>query len=294
MKCKLLAFPALLLALAGCGPQNNAGSSVATNRVSVPALPIIQDAVRALYPTFNGKDVPVLANHLCTLASGGMTQEQGNAELAKLGVNPAILSHKSNDALGLLVNGDSAGQATACAAYHAVSALRPLDPAQVMRPVAQKPEAVAKEGDAKKEERGAEQKPDAKVQPTVELDYTALGNVAALRIAEIRTNADIFAQIASQLGATPGLRESDYRSRAIALFGKLAPHYLDDLKRQVPPANTLYRLDHLSNDQLTFSADIGLRYDATAMDGAVLIRDGQLWFGRGVILGKEYYLPVTF
>lgn len=293
MKLKLLAYPALLLALAGCGPHEAAGPSSANSRLSVPALPVIQDAVRSLYPTFNGKNVPALVQQLCALANGGVTAEQNKARLLALGINPAGLPASSPDAVTLLVNADTAGQATACAAYHAVSALKPIDPTDILRPSAGVSENIAKGDGALNGGRGAKGGNGTGSNSSVELDTLAAERLMALRVAQSRANADIFALIARRLATTPGLSESDYRNRAAKLFGELAPRYLDDLKQQIPPAGTRYRLDRLTPEQFAFSSDSGLRYVVSKVDGVSLSRDGQLWFGRGVMLGRTYYLPVS-
>ncbi|MDR3004095.1 MAG: PHP domain-containing protein [Acidovorax sp.] len=72
-----------------------------------------------MLPTFNGRRVPVLVNQLCALAQGQITQQQSDAQLQRRGINAASLPRAGEDALPLLVNGDRAGQAAACAAAHA-------------------------------------------------------------------------------------------------------------------------------------------------------------------------------
>ncbi|MCE4069296.1 MULTISPECIES: hypothetical protein [Pseudomonas] len=293
MNSKSLVFSALLLTLAGCGPQGGSGSALAAHPVSVPALPVIQEAVRSLYPTFNGRSAPVLAHQLCSLANGGVTAEQNSAQLKKLGIDPTSLPHQGNDAMALLVNGDTAAQAAACAAYHAVSALAPVNPEEFMRPGAATSPASLSAGGAGKAASEEASTGAAKAESDARLDNVALSRLMDLRLAQSRANADIFALIAGRLAATPGLIESDYRSRAAKMFAELAPRYLDDLKQQIPPASTRYRLNRLTAEQFSFSSDTGLSYQVSKRDGVMLTRFGQPWLGRGVILGKNYYLSMT-
>lgn len=293
MNSKSLVFSAVLLTLAGCGPHEGSGAGPSAHSVSMPALPVIQEAVRSLYPTFNGRSVPALVHQLCSLANGGVTAEQNSAQLRKLGIDPTSVPHQGNDALALLVNGNTAAQAAACAAYHAVSALTPVAPEDFMRPHETTPQAARSVADARKVAGEETRKSEVKADSSVTLDSVALGRLMDLRIAQSRANADVFALIAGRLAATPGLTESDYRSSAAKLFAELAPRYLNDLKQHIPPASTRYRLDRLTSDQFSFSSDTGLRYDVSKREGVVLKRYGQLWLGRGVILGKNYYLSTT-
>ncbi|WP_152224254.1 hypothetical protein [Pseudomonas sp. SCB32] len=279
MNYKLLALPALLLSLAACGPQGpSGGAATSAERVSVPALPVIQEAVRALYPTFNGKRIPVLVNHLCLLAQGQMTPQQSAAQLAQYGIDAARLPLKSADATALLVNGDRAAQAEACAAAQASAALTPLNPDDVMR--SQPPGNAS--GDKK-----------AGGEPARVIDQAVLGRLLSLKLGQARADADTFAIIATRLSATPGLTEPEYRQQAQAIFRELAPGYLARLKQQMQAQDTQYRLERLEHNRLTFTTNSGTRYDASTSDGLTLLHYGQPWYGRGMLLGMDYRLQVA-
>lgn len=276
MNFKLLALPALLLSLSACGPQ---GVSVApaSEWVRVPALPLVQEAVRSLSPTFNGKRIPVLIDHLCSLSQGQMSQEQSDSQLARIGIDADKLPRESEDAIALLVNGDRVGQTTACAAAQASAALTPLNPADVLR----------------SSSSGRTGSGETAGSPKREVDQVILGRLLTLKAAQARTDADFFAIIAARLSASPGLTESEYRSQAQAIFREIAPRYLDRLKQQSSGQDIRYNLERLENDRLAFSSNAGVRYSLSAADGLIVTHYGQLWYGRGKLLGMDYSLQVS-
>ncbi|MBB4864079.1 hypothetical protein HNP46_002943 [Pseudomonas nitritireducens] len=274
MNIKHLALPAVILVLAGCGPQGVSTSPAATRGwVSVPALPLIQDAVRDLSPTFNGKRIPVLISQLCALGAGQVSQQQADAKLTQLGIDAKALSRDGKDAIALLVNGDRAGQLTACAAAQATAGLTPLNPGDVMR---SQPASADK---------------NAKAEQVV--DQAVLGRLLSQKVGQARANADIFAIIAARLSATPGLTEEQYRSQAQGMFRELAPDYLRRMNQLLPPEDTRYTLLKLDYSQLAFTTDTGLRYELSTSDGLMLMNNGQLWYGKGQLLGADYGLHMV-
>ncbi|WP_447749140.1 hypothetical protein [Pseudomonas nicosulfuronedens] len=285
MKLKLVALPALLAVLAGCEQPGFSGMRpAANNRVGVPALSLVQEAVRSLAPTFSGKRIPLLENQLCALAQGQITAAQNAAQLAKLGVDASRLPRRSTDALALLVNGDRAGQLTACAAAQANAAFLLPNPAELMRTVSVAPT------DAK-----TDAKADAKAKPAEarrEIDQQAVNQMLSVKLSQGRANAEVFAVIASRLSALPGLSEADYRARAQAMFGELAPAYLTRQQQLRPAAGTHFQLDQLDANQLAFRTDTGFRYQLSSSDGLSLRNYGQLWYGKGLLLGANYRLQV--
>ncbi|WP_236201068.1 hypothetical protein [Pseudomonas pseudonitroreducens] len=279
MNSKFLAFPAFFVALAGCGPQSvSPEQALANGWVSVPTLPLVQDAVRSLAPTFNGKQIPVLVDHLCALGEGRITPQQNVAELARLGIDVARLPRESTDALALLGNGDRAGQLAACAADQASAAFVPLKPSEVLHV---QPAANAGDGKAKGDDS----------QPAI--DQQAVSRLLSLKLSQARADSDIFAIIASRLAALPGLSEPDYRARAQAMFRELAPSYLARQKQLAPAPDTRYRLDHLDHDQLTFRTNTGVSFDLSTSEGLTFRNYGQLWYGKGTLLGTSYRLQVA-
>jgi hypothetical protein len=294
MNVKLLAVPALALALGGCRlPLENEAKPASPDWVGVPALPIIQDAVRELLPTFNGRRVPVLVNQLCALAQGQITQPQSDAQLQRLGLNAASLPRTGEDALPLLVNGDRAGQAAACAAAQAVAALTPLNPQEIMKPVpAAAGEKVDKVGKNSKEPK-VELQAGAGQQQQWAVDYDVASRLFSVRVAQARANAETFALIANRLAAMPGLSEQEYREQARALFREMAPTYLRRVQQQMPVKDARYQISHLDDKQLSFTSDYGVRYEVSATDGLTLKQYGQLWYGRGLLLGSNYRLQVS-
>lgn len=288
--------------LAGCGQGEPSKAQVQAGWVSTPALPIIKEAVRSLSPTFNGKRVPVLVNQLCLLAAGQVSAEQNRAQLASMGFVPEQMPHQGGDGLALLVNGDRAAQATACAAYQASAALVPVNPQELMRDVVTKPKVAtpstaedkahtSKEHTQKGE---AESPAVARAEHERELDPQALNRLLPLRMAQARADADIFAYIAQRLAEQPGLSVAQYGDQARRLFATLAPSYLRLVQQHLPAASATMRLNQLDAYHLSFDSDEGARYSAASFGGMTLEQDGQLWLGRGLIQGTDYRVQATY
>lgn len=293
MKLRVLVVAICSVAgLTGCGQGEAAKAPSHAGLVSTPALPIIKEAVRSLSPTFNGKRVPVLVNQLCALAQGQVTAEQNRAQLTALGLAPDQLPRQGNDGLALLVNGDRAAQATACAAYQAAAAMVPVNPQELMRDALPKVDNAEKHAPAEKD--GAEKRTVAATKPERELDPQALNRFLPLRLAQSRANADVFAYIAQRLSEQPGLSVVQYRDQARQLFASLAPAYPKLVQHHMPGANVTMRLNRLDTYNLSFDSDEGAQYSASSFGGMTLEQDGQLWLGRGLIQGTDYRVQANY
>lgn len=281
MKLKpLLAALLIGASLAGCefpAQQSQAKAPIPLNWVSVPALPIIEDAAMSLAPTFQGKRTEQFMPQICGMARGELTQEQVNDQLAKMGIDSTRIPRQSQDATALLVNGDRAAQATACAAYQATDVLMAVNAKAFLK-------AVPAPGD-----KSAEKAPSQ-----LQLDDKALAGLLPIKVAQARSNADIFALIAENLQRTPGLSVTEYRERARELFGRLAPAYIARVPAKMPPANTGYQLIRLDDGRLDFSSNIGVRFDYSTGDGLVLTQNGVVWYGKGQLLGQDYRLQAAY
>ncbi|MCJ1888075.1 hypothetical protein LNN38_24700 [Pseudomonas sp. LA21] len=254
-------------------------------RLNLPALPIIRNAVFSLTPTFNGQRDPQIMSQVCGLARGELTQGQVNTFLGQRSIDPAKLPRTGNP-LSLLVNGDKAGQTSACAAYLATSVMLAPDTSEYMKSV-----AVTEKAPAGKAKPGA--KPEAR--PTTvkqQLDTQALSQALPVKLAVARANADIFALIASQLQREPGLTLGEYRNQAMQLFTRLAPVYLQRVKVQMPNG-VRFDVVRLDGGALVFRGSDGSFFD---FDGTNLrlMQSDVLWFGEGKLMGQEYALPVAY
>lgn len=300
MKLNVLVAAMLLASgLVGCDQSMSiTNKSAASGLVSTPALPIIQDAVRSLSPTFNGKRVPVLVSQLCALAQGQITAEQNRAQLARLGVDADKLPREGEDAVHLLANGDRAAQAVACAAHQASEVMLPVNMLEVARqvPTAAAP-AKAQESTAKagKVVQG-EAQPAAPATQALhwEVDQQAMESLVSLRIAQARADADIFAYIAQRLSETPGLTVGEYAEQARQLFSSLAPGYLKLVEQHRPERTAKFRVTQMDELQLSFDSDQGLQYSASSVSGLTLLQNGQLWLGRGRILDTDYRVQARY
>lgn len=274
MNIKPLAAAVLIGSLAligGCKPD--AETSVHRNWVNVPALPIIQDAVSALAPTFDGKRDALLMTQVCGLARGELNQKQVDENLQRAGLK---LDEKAKDATALLRNGDKAGQATACAAYLATAVLSPVDVGEFTQ------------GVAAHEEGGKSEKKELKI------DSVRLGQVLPIKVAEAKANGDVFALIASELQRRPGLGVAEYRQQSAELFKRLAPVYLERIRAQLPADGAIYQLKRLDAERFAFSNSLGTYFEYGIDSGLVLKQNGMTWYGDGKLLGQEYPLQVAY
>ncbi|MCY1514695.1 hypothetical protein D9M68_492440 [compost metagenome] len=257
------------LLLGGCHAQQQAAHP---DWLETPALPIIQDAVFSLSPTFDGQRNPAVMTQVCALAGGETRQEQVDALLREQGADPARLP-RDNHPLALLVNGDQAAQRTACAAYLATSVLLPVNPEEFLQPAP----------------TGKDQVATAQRQ----IDQARLLQTLPTRLAEARANAEVFARIASELQRQPGLTPQAYRQQAAQAFARLAPVYLQRVRQQMPPKGTAFRLRRLDDEGFAFTGAPEIRFEYAA-DGLLLHEHGVLWYGAGKLLGKDYPLQVAY
>lgn len=281
MKLKTLAAALLIgSSLVGCefpAQQSQAKAASPLNWVSVPALPIIEDAVMSLAPTFQGKRTEQFMPQICGMARGQLSQEQVNTQLTQMGIDVSRIPRQSQDATALLVNRDRAAQATACAAYQATSVLMAVDARAFLKPAPATGEKAAEKTPA---------------QP--QLDERALASVLPIKVAQARANADIFALIAENLQRTPGQSLAEYRERARDLFSRLAPTYLARVPAKLPPADASYQMVGLQNGRLDFTSNAGIHFDYAVDQGLVLTQNGVLWYGKGQLLGRDYRLQAAY
>lgn len=308
MKTKLLLASTiiLLMGLAGCDVHKVPSISMAPQRqlLIIPALPIIQESVFALSPTFGGQRNVEAMKQVCGLARGELKQEQVDAFLKQQKLDPTKLPKQGNS-LSLLVNGDKAAQTTACAAYLATTVLLPVEAGEFMRsvmPPAARPELAPEGGKtmgAETPDSGAMSTSAApasatgSIQPVFQIDNKSLALVLPIKLAEARANADVFALIAAELQLRPGLTVEQYRELSRQLFSRLAPIYLDRIKAQIPSANATFKLIDLNADRFAFSSSTGSVFEF-GVDGLVLRQNGVVWYGQGKLLGMDYPLQVAY
>lgn len=274
MKSIFVAVLIALLVLAGYD-RLVADKSADAPRVSlrVPALPVIQDAIFQLSPRFDEPRKALMMEQLCALARGEVKQEQVNALLRQQGIDVQALPRQGNP-FSLLVNGDQPGQASACAAYLATTALSAVNVAEFMHPVT----VPAANGQPEKS--------------ALQIDNALLTSVLSVKLAVARANADIFALIAVELQRSPGLTIPQFRVQAAELFTRLAPTYLQRIKEQLPPANTHYRLMQMDDSRFVFSSSTGSVFEF-GPNGLILSQGGIVWYGKGRLMGQEYPLQVA-
>lgn len=294
MKSFMSLAAVLLAGLAGCSPQGAPSASTVPQRpmASIPALPIIQESVFALAPTFGGRRSHDAMEQVCGLARGELRQEQVNAYLRSRNVDPSVLP-RQGDSWALLVGGDKAAQSTACAAYLATTVLLPIDADTLIR-MGMKSTAPAQRSNG--EAGTPESSPAAPGETGRSLHWIEAENLALelrTRLAEARANADVFALIAAELQRRPGLSVDQYRELAQQMFGRLAPFYLERIRTRLPPPGVTYRLLSLNGERFAFRGSNDASFEFGA-DGLVLRQNGVVWYGQGKLLGNDYPLEVAY
>lgn len=272
MKYKTLIGVALIggvSALYGCLPQKGAPNR---NLVEMPILPIIQESISGLRPQFDGPNAKQMVGYICALARGEATLEQVSGSLLSKGIDPSMLP--SNKSTSLLLTGDRAGQAAACAAYIAFDAQSPVD----LKDVTAMVPASAKSGSL----------------PTSQIDNVRLTQALRVKLASAHATADIFALIGTEMRRNPGKSAEQYREQASQLFVRLAPVFLERVKQQLPPPNITYSVDRLEPTALAFSASNGAQLNVSPGIGLTMRQNGVLWYGEGKLLGREYNVPVAY
>ncbi|MFJ4195731.1 hypothetical protein [Pseudomonas sp. NPDC089534] len=273
MKSVFVAILIVLVALAGYD-KFLSGKPTDAPRIwlRTPALPVIQEAVFQLSPRFDEPRQTLMMEQLCGLARGEAKQEQVSAFLTQQGIDAQTLPRQGSP-LSLLINGDRAGQASACAAYLATTVLSTVNVAEFMRPVT----VPAANGQPEK--------------TSLQIDNALLTSTLSVKLAVARANADVFALIAVELQRSPGLTIPQYREQAGQLFARLAPTYLQRIKEQLPPANTQYKLLQMDDSRFVFSSSVGSVFEF-GRNGLILSQGGIVWYGKGRLMGQEYPLQV--
>lgn len=276
------------LLAAGCTAEHApAPAVVQRNRLSIPALPIIQEAVLSLAPNFAGGRNPQLMGQICGLARGTVAPQQIEAlASSQMGAKDA-----GNYPYSLLSSNDRAAQSTACAAYLASSVLSAVDIGEFTKPVGAA--SPAQTEDRRKAKPNSAPTPPAAAKASRQIDQVLLAQVLPVKLAEARTNADVFALIASEMQRRPNLTIIQYRELAQQLFQRLAPTYLSRLEQAAPPAGTVFNLAQLDNARFAFTASVGSSFEYTS-DGLTLRQSGILWYGQGKLLGQDFPLQVTY
>ncbi|WP_236193622.1 hypothetical protein [Pseudomonas faucium] len=264
-----------LAALPGCdqlvGPLGSAKPALLTQHTtSVPALPIVQSAVKSMAPKLDATFDESVIQRVCLLARGEVSQEQIWRSLEQDGLKPGAIPANGHP-LSMLVNDDQPGRQLACASYVAASVFTPLDPADY---------TVRVPGTVGKAKAGAT--PDGEA-----VDNQKLMTLLAVKMSIARANAEYFALIAGALERYDGLPMDDYARSVKSMFDAMAPHYLKRVQALYSPSANGYRLLAVNAQGYRFISDGG--YAFTLDGGSVrLTYEGMNWLGMGEILGKRY------
>ncbi|WP_413052096.1 hypothetical protein [Pseudomonas bubulae] len=263
-----------LALMAGCDGAPQIFANREPHGVMLPALPIIQRAVMGMVPMVEGQRNDVMMHHVCAMARGESTAHQVAETLKKQGVDLSITPAKG-DPLSLLVDPDMSHRATACAAYVATS-----------------PMVLPRTSDFMVEtvnEQTRERHPR-----TMHIDPQKLNTYLRVQLAIAKSDADVFALIASQLAQTPGLTLDQYNQRAKSLFTIIAPGYLQRVKELYTNAkNDQYTLKEYSDTGFKFTSSSGHSFEYD-YNGLNLSYNHIPWYGAGQLLGKTYWLDVAY
>lgn len=266
-------FPLILMA--GCdGASHNSVSKTKATDVKLPALPIIQNAVMALVPIVNGQRNDWMMLQVCALARGESSQEQVKQALHQQGIELNNIP-KHGHSLSLLADQDMPPRATACAAYIATSIM-----------------SLPKTSEFMMEDKTKTDK--TQTTHKLSIDPQKLKLFLRVQMAVAKTDADLFALIATELEKYPGLTLDQYTSRAQSLFAAIAPTYLQRVKElYTSDQNTEYTLLGYSDSDFKFRSNNGLLFEY-GYDGLNLSVNRMPWYGEGKLLGKTYLLDVAY
>lgn len=263
-----------LALMAGCDGAPQLFANKEPHGVMLPALPIIQGAVMGLVPLVEGQRNDVMMHHVCAMARGESTAKQVAEALKIQGIDLSS-TPQQGDPLSLLVDQDASHRATACAAYIATSAMVLPKANEFMI------ETVIEH-------------PREKSSKTLSVDPQKLNNYMRLQLAIAKSDADVFALIASQLAQTPGLTLQQYNQRAKSLFTTIAPGYLQRVKElYANDKNSEYALREYSNYAFKFVSNSGHVFEFD-FNGLNLSFNRIPWYGSGQLLGKTYWLDVAY
>lgn len=280
-----------LAALPGCdqlvGPLGSAKPTLLTQHTtSVPALPIVQSAVKSMAPKLDATFDESVIQRVCLLARGEVSQEQIWRSLEQDGLKPGAIPANGHP-LSMLVNDDQPGRQLACASYVAASVFTPLDPADY---------TVRVPGAVGKAKAGAT--PDGEA-----VDNQKLMTLLAVKMSIARANAEYFALIAGALERYEGLPLDDYARSVKSMFGAMAPHYLKRVQALYSPSANGYRLLAVNAQGYRFISDRlrvhpGRRQRAPDLRRRELARHGrnpgQALRGQGAVVFKRGGRPCGY
>ncbi len=238
---------------------------------SMASLPLIQNTVVSLSPTFSGKRHDIIMAQVCALAEGVKTQDEFIQFFLNKGINLDKLAAQ-DPGFALLADKDLAKKKTACMAYNVSSAFIPLNVKTLTIDRSQHNQ-------------------DNDSLSANNLDEIKLSQQLNGRLQVMLTNAQFFAIIAENIEHHPAASLADYQEHIISIASELAPVYLK-LLQQNAASNGPYTVLKMKDDNLVFSSANGYLYALEGQNVMLRLLDIN-WYAEGELLGQRHFIKVA-
>jgi len=253
--------------LAGCDMKGGESASAVDNKggvIKIASLPLMEESVLSLSPTFGGQRNDIIMQQVCALAKKEKTQDQFNQFFINKGIVLSELASK-DPGFHLLAYGDLKQMQAACMAYRVSSAF--TNP------------AIENLTDKSKNASEA-----------VQIDNTLLARELSERLQVMNANAIFFSILSEKLERKPPESIANVKRDIINLASEFSPAYFEIIAEN-PMGNQHYILKEMHDGLLEFSSDGGYVY-SKINDSVTLTLDGFNWYGEGELLGRKYVVSI--
>lgn len=241
--------------------------------VSYPTASLVTETLLEMTPSVNNSRNDLMMKLVCDLARNEKSQADVETFLQKNGVDVSSIPESGNP-LSLLVNGETQKQKAACASYIATSVILPADNKELFADV-----NVTNK--------------DKTISVKQEVDQKKLNEVMRTRISIAEANAEFYSLMANALAEKGNMSYANYKNQIFDMFSELAPFYLDRVKQLYMGKQGDITLLSLAKSDYRVMDPKG--YVMSFSQGAVDLEiKGVTWFGKGKVLGKEYYVNVPY
>lgn len=237
------------------------------NMIEFSSLPLIQKTLSEISPTFGGKRNDLIMRHICALSKGIESQDDFDKFFASKGIEPAKLASKDSG-FALLAERDINKMHSACVSYMISSLAIPL----------QKSYYIKKINDKQYEEQ------------KLSLELT---NMLRDRMKIAAASAEFLAIISAKLENSTVKSMEDVKKNIFLFVSENARYYynlVDD--EMIKSTSEDYNINTWSDLGISFSSSNGYSYDLK--DGVLDLKYlGVDWYGRGKLLGKNYFIKLN-
>lgn len=249
--------------LSGCDSAIGGDGRVGVRQNSYP---LIVDTVSQLVPQLGGTKNGDLLNEICSVVYGVKSQAELGSWLKNNFTDAEILSEE-NVHYNVLTGKDKVAQRTTCAAWLSLTI-----------------------NDIPNVDNFATKDKDGKL---YNVDEKAVVSLMPLKLAVARTNAEIFAAIATKLDDKKPLSYQVAKERISALFEESVPRYLASVKAYTAQENSrVFQLILLQKGRFVFQDSGGYLFDVSS-ENINLFWHSVPWLSKGKLQGKDYFISIA-